>query len=74
MTWLLVALLARVLPSRGRHTGLAAPQDPPAPPDPVWDDAWYSPGEMTRLDIPPFRVRPYVGRANTPQDTDTDTE
>jgi len=58
VTWLLVALLARVLPSRGRHTRLPGVEDPPPPPA---LPRWYGHHD-TRFDIPPLRARPYVDR------------
>jgi hypothetical protein len=56
----LVALMARLFPSRGRHSELpglvqAGPQLPD--PDPAGD---FSSSDMTVFDHPPGRVRPYV--------------
>jgi hypothetical protein len=57
---LLAALAGRLFPGRGRHQRLPDPDDTAdLPVVPVRDDG-PSPGEVTRLDIPPFRVRPYV--------------
>lgn len=62
----LAALLARVLPSRGRHTRPAAPVDPPSPP-PL--PPWFGYHD-TMTDIPPLRARPYVSdEDDEPSDT-----
>jgi len=65
---LLAALLARVLPVRGRHSRLPVPDDD----TPVFlaavqeDDEGVSPAdEKTRLDL--SRVRPYVDRRDPPE-------
>ena len=60
MNRLLAALAARLFPHRGRHQRLPDPDDTAdMPVVPVRDDG-PSPGEVTRLDIPPALDRPYV--------------
>ena len=57
MNRLLAALAGRLFPARGR------PQHPPGPDDTVIltrVPPWYGHHD-TRFDIPPFRVRPYLG-------------
>jgi len=50
----LAAVLARMLPSRGRHARHGAPVGPPPA-------AWEGTGhELTMLDVKPARARPYV--------------
>ena len=61
MSGRLAALLARLLPSRGRHTGPATPAAAvPDEPAPDAGDEGASPSDMTMFDLPPGRVRPYV--------------
>jgi hypothetical protein len=57
----LAALLAFLLPTRGRHH---VPDSPAAAvPEPAPDeDEGVSPADFTRFDLPPGRVRPYVWR------------
>lgn len=57
MSGRLAALLAFLLPTRGRHTGSAAPAVPEPVPD---EEEGVSPADLTRFDLPPRRVRPYV--------------
>ena len=60
VTGRLAALLAFLLPSRGRHSGPAA-QAAAVPDEPARDeDEGVSPSDMTMFDLPPGRVRPYV--------------
>ena len=56
----LATLAARLFPSRGRHselTGLDVTGPQSSAPDPAGD---FSFSDMTMLDMPPGRVRPYV--------------
>lgn len=62
MSGRLAALLAFLLPTRGRHCVPASPaaavRDETAPDE----DEGVSPADFTRFDLPPGRVRPYVWR------------
>jgi hypothetical protein len=56
----LAAMMAWLFPSRGRHSepaGLDVTRPQLPDPDPAGD---FSPSDMTLLDLPPGRVRPYV--------------
>jgi len=57
VTGRLAALLAWLLPARGRHSGPAAVVPDEPGPD---EDEGVSPSDMTMFDLPPGRVRPYV--------------
>jgi hypothetical protein len=60
VTGRLAALLAFLLPSRGRHAGPAA-QAAAVPDESTPDeDEGVSPADMTMFDLPPGRVRRYV--------------
>ncbi|MFY9926521.1 MAG: hypothetical protein WAK82_00815 [Streptosporangiaceae bacterium] len=55
----LAVLMARLFPSRGRHSVSGLDEAGPRLPDP--DTARdFSPSDMTVFDHPPGRVRPYV--------------
>ena len=62
----LVALLARLFPGRGGHHHTPGPDDtvvfPRIPPG--QDQDWPSACELTQLDMPPARDRPYVDRGD----------
>jgi hypothetical protein len=58
VTCCLVALLARLLPSRGRHSGPPAVAVPEPAPDA--EDEGASPADYTVFDFPPRMARPYV--------------
>ena len=53
----LAALVAFLLPARGRHCVAPAAAEEPAQ---AAEDEGVSPADMTRFDMPPGRVRPYV--------------
>jgi hypothetical protein len=61
----LAALLAFLLPARGRHVTAPVAPDEPAQ---AAEDEGVSPSDMTMFDLPPGRVRPYVlpGEDGTP--------
>ena len=60
MTGRLAALLAFLLPSRGRHTGPSSSSAAVADKSAADEDEGVSPSDMTMFDLPPGRVRPYV--------------
>jgi len=58
---LVLAVLARMLPSRGRHRYRPGSDDTAVLPRlPGWDGEGPSVSDLTELDVPPAHDRPYV--------------